>query len=125
MIHALELTEAPSRELVRMLRIGALEAHEDDAMPEARLWRIFCELRRRGEAGCEVQFLQALRAVLRRRSMGAMTLAVADPAPDDQKLSDDAFLGDLWKAYKRCIRHGRPGPAGQLLRELEGYLLPM
>ncbi len=32
---------------------------------------------------------------------------------------DDAFLADLWKAYKKCIKNNRTGPASQLLRDIE------
>ena len=34
----------------------------------------------------------------------------------------DSFLADLWKAYKKCIRNNRTGPASQLLKEIEEHL---
>ena len=35
---------------------------------------------------------------------------------------DDALLGELWKAYKRCIRAQRTGPAAQLLNDIAAQL---
>lgn len=88
-------------------------------MPESLLWQVYLELRRRGEERAVGEFLRTLRALLRRRGSGAAELPVHDPDPDEHRCADDPFLGELWKAYKRCLQQSRTGPAGQLLRDIE------
>jgi hypothetical protein len=114
---------APSRQLLQVLR-HLPSGQADGPLPESVLWRAYCELRRRGEAGAEAHFLRTTRALLRRRSMGVTDLPTLDVDPDEHKLVDDAFLGELWKAYKRCITQQRTGPAAQLLRDIEAQIGP-
>ncbi len=93
-------------------------------MPEAVLWTCYCELRGRGEPRAAVEFMRALKSLLRRRSIGAGEIPSQDPDFQDHLLVDDPFLGELWKAYKKCISRNRMGPAAQLLRDIEGQILP-
>ena len=116
---------APSRDLLRLLRgqpdqiPGATEV-----LPESVLWRVYCELRRRGEkTEADKQFLQSMQKLHRRRSFGVADLSTEDPDPNEHKLVDDPMLSELWKAYKRCICSRRTGPAAQLLRDIEAKLL--
>ena len=109
-------SSVPTRELVRMLRVPPPIAN---AMPESIQWRVFLELRRRGEVGAAANFIQAVKALYRRRALGATDLALADGDPDEHRLAEDPYLGELWRSYKRCLLANRTGPAGQILRELE------
>lgn len=110
----------PSRDLVRRLRAGL----DNDAgpMPESVAWHVFVELRRRGEPDAPRHFITALRALHSRRTIGTSPLPVDDIYVDEHRLVDDPFLADLWKAYKKCIRQHRTGPASQLLRDIEEQL---
>jgi hypothetical protein len=105
-------------------QIGTAGVEETAPMPEATLWPYYLELRRRNEPRAAVEFLRALKTLLRRRSVGAANLPTRDPDLQDYVLVDDPFLGELWKAYKKCISRNRTGPAAQLLRDIEGQLLP-
>lgn len=114
---------APSRQLLRLLRLqpDRLEGAEE-VLPESVLWRIYCELRKRGEEGADRHFLRSLKQLNRRRSLGGVALPSTDPDPMEHKLVDDVMLGEIWKAYKRCICSGRPGQASRLLRDIEAQL---
>lgn len=109
----------PSRDLVRTLRMGLRQARGEEAMPESVAWHTFLELRRRGEPGAGELFVAALRSLHGRRSMAGSDLPSEDTQPDEHRMVDDAYLADLWKAYKKCIRAHRTGPASQLLRDIE------
>ncbi len=114
---------APSRELVRMLRRQPDAVMSTaDMLPESVLWRVYCELRRRGEDGASRVFVRSVRNLHRRRTIGAVELPVCDSDPDEHKLVDDPMLAELWKAYKRCICAQRTGPAAQILRDIEEQL---
>lgn len=106
-----------SRELIRKLRVTT--APSDDVMPESVAWHTFIELRKRGEPDCERLFISALRNLHSRRCIAGVTITTDDSLPDEHRLIDDPFLADLWKAYKKCIKNNRTGPAGQLLRDIE------
>lgn len=108
-----------SRELVRDLR-AIPGGHE--GLPESIAWQTFIELRKRGEPEATRLFLSAVRNLHTRRCIGGAALPTDDPLPDEHRLTDDSFLADLWKAYKKCITNHRTGPAGQLLRDLEQHL---
>lgn len=110
-------TTLNSRELIRTLRRGVGDSTE--VLPESVAWHVFLELRRRGEPTAESLFIGALRSLHSRRSLAGVELPCTDPDPDEHRLVDDAFLGDLWKAYKKCITTNRTGPASQLLRDIE------
>jgi len=114
-------SSASSRDLVRRLRTG-LNGEESDIMPESVAWHVYLELRRRGEADAGRLFVGALRTLHSRRSIAGVELPCEDPHIDEHRLVDDPFLGDLWKAYKKCIRAHRTGPASQLLRDIEGLV---
>ena len=109
--------ETPSRELVRQLRRGA--QGDGEYMPENIIWRSYMELRRRDIGEAESLFIRALRSLHSRRSLGGIELSTVDEDPNEHRLTDDPFLADLWKAYKKCIRTHRTGPASQLLRDIE------
>ena len=116
-MQAMELSTS-SRELVRKLRIGTHDATLE-VMPESVAWQVYQELRRRGEPRANALFIGALRTLHSRRSLAGMALPVDDSHPDEHRMSEDPFLADLWKAYKKCIRTNRTGPASQLLRDIE------
>ncbi len=108
---------ATSRELIRNLRVNS--ATNEDILPESVAWQTFVELRRRGEPGCGQLFIAAVRNLHSRRCIAGVDLPTIDSLTDEHRLVDDAFLADLWKAYKKCIRNNRTGPASQLLRDIE------
>jgi hypothetical protein len=115
-------TSAPSRQLVRVLRNQPDRMGREDVMPESVLWRAYCELRRRGDERAAQHFLRSMRTLHRRRAMATSELYDTDTWPDEHKLVDDPLLGELWKAYKRCIRAQRTGPAAQLLNDIAAQL---
>jgi hypothetical protein len=111
-------TDADSRTLIRILRSPPERGFSAGILPESVLWQTYCELRRRG-VDAEDSFLQSLKLLHRRRTIGASELATADEDREEHKLVDDPFLGELWKAYKKCICNQRTGPGAQLLRDIE------
>lgn len=113
------------RELLRKLRRGASQPEDTEVMPESIAWQIFIELRRRGNGRATRLFLDTLRHLHKRRTIGSVDLCSVDALPDEHRLieCEDPFLADLWKAYKRCIQHNRTGPASQLLRDIEEQLV--
>lgn len=110
-----------SRQLIRNLRVTV--APSDDVLPESVAWHTFIELRRRGEPDCEQLFISALRNLHSRRCIAGVDLPTDDSLHDEHRLIDDPFLADLWKAYKKCIKNHRTGPASQLLRDIEERVL--
>ncbi|MEZ4239079.1 MAG: hypothetical protein R3F59_23590 [Myxococcota bacterium] len=108
-----------SRQLVRNLRAIPTDG---DTLPESVAWQTFMELRRRGEPEASKLFLNAVRALHSRRCIAGADLPSDDLLTEEHRLSDDAFLADLWKAYKKCITHQRTGPAGQLIRDMAEHL---
>ena len=109
---------ASSRDLIRRMR-AETRRDDHDVMPESIAWQAYIELHRRGEPRAARLFISALRHLHTRRSVAGVALAAEDVLPDEHRLTDDPFLGELWKAYKKCICAGRTGPAAQLLRDLE------
>lgn len=112
-------SNAPTRDLVRMLRAPP---ENGESLPESTLWRAYLELRRRGEPGATAQFLGGLKTLHRRRTIGTAALPNMDTQPDEHKMAEDPYLGELWKSYKRCLCANRTGPAAQILREVEQQL---
>lgn len=110
---------APTPQLVRMLRTPP---EPQGMLPESVLWRVFWELRRRGEPAASQHFVGGLRQLHRRRTLGGTALAVVDPHHDEHKMAGDPYLGELWRSYKRCLCANRTGPAAQILREVEQQL---
>ncbi len=108
-----------SRELVRNLRAIPTD---DGVLPESVAWQTYVELRRRGEPEAGRLFMAAVRSLHSRRCIAGVELPTADGLPDEHRLIDDPFMADLWKAYKKCIKNHRTGPAGQLLRDMEEHL---
>lgn len=106
----------PTRDLVRMLRAPP---ENSGGLPESVLWRVFLELRRRGEPGASSHFIHGLKSLHRRRTLGASDLPSEDRSPDEHRLVEDPYLAELWKSYKRCLCANRTGPAAQILREVE------
>lgn len=109
--------EMPSRELIRTLRAGVQRS--DDIMPESVLWHTWLALHRRGVPEARDLFIGALRNLHARRSMAGASLPVNDRHTEEHRMVDDPMLGELWKAYKKCIRNNRNGPAGEILKEIE------
>ncbi len=110
---------SPTRDLIRLLR---MPPDSSEQMPESAVWRAFLELRRRAEPGAASYFLQGLKGLHRRRTMGIGVLCVVDSFGDEHRLIEDPYLGELWRSYKRCLCANRTGPASQLLREIEQQL---
>jgi len=108
-----------SRELVRNLRAIPTGT---GFLPESVAWQTYVELRRRGEPDASRLFVTAVRSLHSRRCVAGVDLPLEDTLPDEHRLIDDPFLADLWKAYKKCIKNRRTGPAGQLLRDMEQHL---
>ncbi len=111
---------ASSRELLRVLRVHPRS--ERAVLPESVAWQAYVELRRRGDPDAQGLFIDAIKNLHSRRCISGMDLPIEDGVPDEHRMTDDPFLADLWKAYKRCIRANRTGPASQLLRDIETYL---
>ncbi|MCA9568551.1 MAG: hypothetical protein KC656_11945 [Myxococcales bacterium] len=109
-------SNATSRELIRRLRTAT---RIDGCLPESVAWQTFIELRRRGEPDANTLFIGTLRNLHSRRCIAGMDLPMDDGVPEEHRLVEDDFLGDLWKAYKKCIRNNRTGPAHQLIRDIE------
>ena len=118
---ALVNRDAPSRELIRTLRRGGAGLPEE-VLPESVVWQTFMELDKRGEETARPLFIDSIRRLHSRRSIAGSTLPCVDHDPDEHRLSEDPMLADLWKAYKKCIRLQRTGPASQLLRDIEEQL---
>lgn len=116
--------DTPSRQLIRLLRVQPDRMDGSTTLlPESILWRVYCELRRRGErAQAEDNFLRSIQKLLHRRTLNSADLPTEDPDVEEHKLVDDPMLSELWRAYKRCICGRRTGPAAQLLRDLEDHL---
>ncbi|HMV67177.1 MAG TPA: hypothetical protein PKA64_10030 [Myxococcota bacterium] len=110
-----------SRELVRTLRAGVTRC--DDMLPESLAWHTYIELSRRGVTEATSLFLAALRTLHHRRTVAGSTLPTNDVHTDEHKLTGDPMLGELWKAYKKCIRNNRTGPASEILKEIEARLV--
>lgn len=108
-----------SRELLRNLR--SIQTG-DGVLPESIAWQTFVELRRRGEPDVHKLFLTAVRSLYARRCIAGTALPLDDVSPDEHRLTDDTFLAEMWKAYKKCITNRRTGPASQLLRDMEEHL---
>ena len=106
----------PTRDLVRLLKVPPDTVA---SLPESVLWRVFMELRRRGEPQAAGYFINGLRTLHRRRTLGNAELSVTDNDPDEHRLAEDPYLAELWKSYKRCLCANRTGPAAQILREVE------
>lgn len=109
-----------TRDLVRIFRVPP---EDSEIMPESALWRAYLELRRRGEPTAATCFINGLRALHRRRALGATDLGSSDPDPEEHRLAENPYLGELWRSYKRCLSANRTGPAAQLLREVEQQIL--
>jgi hypothetical protein len=116
---ALVNSASPSRELVRTLRTLP---NSLTVLPESVAWHVYVELRKRGEPEASRLFLTAVKGLHSRRCIAGVELPTDDPHPEEHRLVEDAFLADLWKAYKKCIRNHRTGPASQLIRDMEQHL---
>jgi hypothetical protein len=113
---------ATSRTIKREMRVSTRQAAEATTLPESTLWNMYIELRRREDPDANQLLVQGLKSILERRSYSASRIPFVDPDPREHKLVDDAYLGELFKAYKRCICSHRTQPAGQLLRDIETQL---
>lgn len=113
---------ASSRELKREMRLSVRQAHGCATLPESNLWRMYLELRARGEDDADQLLVRGLKGILDRRGYTGSTIPVIDTDPNEHKASDDPFLGELFKAYKRCICTQRTQPAAQLLKDIETQL---
>jgi hypothetical protein len=114
---------APTRDLIRSLRTQ-LSLSNNPVLPESYVWQTYVMLRRREDGDANDLLLTALRSLHRRRASGAEDLPRVDACPDEHRLTDDLYLAEFWRAYKRCIVQNRTGPAEQLLREIELRLRP-
>lgn len=110
-----------SRDLIRTLRTGVRQG-PGEVMPESVAWQSFVELRKRGEPTAPRLFISALKILHTRRSFAGADLFSEDTLPEEHRLVDDGYLADLWKAYKKCIRTHRTGPAKVLLDDIAEQL---
>ena len=110
---------APTPQLLRILRAPP---ETNDRLPESVCWKVFLELRRRGDPQATGNFVAGLRTLHRRRGLASTTLPTVDPDTDEHKLAEDPYLGELWRSYKRLLCAHRTGPAAQILREFENQL---
>lgn len=111
-----------SRELVLQIRSAVTRPTMAVKMPESEVWGAYVELRRRGEPEADRRFIQALRSLHRRRSDGVANIPLSDTAPREHLEAPDPFLGELFKAYKKCIQNTRLGPAAKLIRDMESQI---
>ena len=111
-------SSSATRDLIRTMRRGVFD-EEENGMPESLVWQVFVELRKRGNPDARGLFITTLKQLHSRRALGAVSLPVDDGSPDEHRLVEDAFLADLWKAYKKCLSMNRTGPAFQLLKDIE------
>ncbi len=114
------LPELSERDLLRRLRNAVREANNE--MPESVAWASWIELDRRGVGNATGTFISTLKHLHNRRAMGVAELSIDDPHLDEHRLTDDRLLSELWRAYKRCLRDHRTGPAWHLLCEIEERL---
>ncbi|MEN0062814.1 MAG: hypothetical protein AAGA48_11735 [Myxococcota bacterium] len=119
MVRSLVDDASTSRDLIRQIRVIRTD---DGTLPESVAWQTFLELERRGEPEAVRLFLSAVKNLHSRRCIAGVDLPTTDPNPDEHRLTEDTFLADLWKAYKKCIRNNRTGPARQLLADMEEHL---
>ena len=118
------MESASSRDLKREMRTSVRrDAGRYSTLTESGLWRMYLELRKRGEEDADQLLLKGLKTILERRTYAASNLPVIDPDPHEHKSADDPYLGELFKAYKRCVCTHRVQPAGQLLRDIETQLI--
>lgn len=118
LLSQIDMTSA-TRDLIRLMRMPPDSAVQ---MPESAVWKAYIELRRRAEPGAAGYFMQGLKGLHRRRTMGIGELCVVDNDADEHRLVEDPYIGELWRSYKRCLCANRTGPASQILRELEQQL---
>ena len=111
-----------SRDLVLQIRSAVTRPTLASKMPESEVWGAFVELQRRGEPEASRRFIQALRSLHRRRSDGVADIPLCDTAPREHLEAPDPFLGELFKAYKKCIQNTRLGPAAKLIRDMESQI---
>ncbi|MEC7240927.1 MAG: hypothetical protein VXW32_06780 [Myxococcota bacterium] len=111
-----------SRELVLQIRSAVTRPTLASKMPESEVWSAYIELQRRGEPEAHRRFIQALRSLHRRRSDGVADIPLSDTAPREHLEAPDPFLGELFKAYKKCIQHTRWGSAAKLIRDMESQI---
>ena len=114
--------QVTSRAIKREMRVSTRRAAESTTLPESALWSMYIELRRREDPDADQLLIHGLKSILDRRSYSASNIPIIDPDPQEHKLVDDAYLGELFKAYKRCVCSHRTQPAGQLLRDIETQL---
>ena len=114
--------QVTSRAIKREMRMSTRRAAESTTLPERALWSMYIELRRREDPDADQLLIHGLKSILDRRRYSASNIPIIDPDPQEHKLVDDAYLGELFKAYKRCICSHRTQPASQLLRDIETQL---
>jgi len=117
-----EMKGASSRDIKREMRISVRQADNCTTLPESNLWGMYLELRGRGEADADQLLVRGLKGILDRRGYTGSNIPVIDSNPNEHKAVDDTFLGELFKAYKRCICTHRTQPAAQLLKDIETQL---
>lgn len=107
------------RDLVNVLRVGITQC--EDVLPESLAWHAYVALRELNPSKAAHLFLDAVRQLHGRRGHGS-NLSLNDPFTHEHRMVDDPLLSELWRAYKRCLRKQRVGPAGELLKDIEARL---
>ena len=105
-----------TRELARNFRSGLSQCK--DMMPESLAWQTYLELHKRGYENANTMFVSALKNLHQRRSLAGSDISTEDLMVHEHRMTDDSLLSELWRAYKKCIRGNRTGPASELLREI-------
>ena len=67
---------ASSRDLKRGMRVSIRQAGDSTTLPESNLWRMYVELRNRGELDADDLFIRGLRGILDRRGYIASHIPV-------------------------------------------------
>ena len=91
-------------------------------MPESFVWQHYHELRKRKIPDVDQLLIGGLKKIHARRCNNGSTLGIQDPYTDEHRLAQDVLLGELFKAYKKCIKNQKVGPAKHLLNDLEEQL---
>ena len=111
------LTEAHVPDEVLLRQLGRRPA--EDKLPESHTWQVYCELRRRGNEHADKRFVESVRSLHRRRSMGGSSLPTNDDQPSEHKMVDDPVLAA--DAATTPALGARGGGVQDLVDGLEGH----
>ena len=110
---------ASSRELKREMRLSVRQAHGCATLPESNLWRMYLELRARGESDADSLLVRGLKGILDRRGYTGSTIPVIDTDPAEHKACDDPFLP---ACSRPTVLYAPHTACAQLLKDIETQL---